>query len=154
MRLSIITNPGEKYGPCDSCHHDECMELREIAITTCHLCSQAVGFKRPYCYDADRRPVHFSCFASEVDKQAVLLGVRTEEIPAPCAPAPFTFDKATAAKLLNISESTINELMAAGELSRVKIGTRVVFTPAMLTDLIKRKSIEARPRPKRLRVVS
>lgn len=139
MRLLILTPPGEKYGPCRTCAHDECDELRQVAASQCHLCGSLVGYNRALCYDADKRPVHFACLAVEVDRHALLLGLKSEEVRTPLAP--LTYDKPTAAKLLNLSESTINELIASGELSRVKVGTRVTFTPQMLTAFIQRKSL-------------
>lgn len=150
MKLLILTRPGEKHGPCDQCRHEECAEQRDLAATICHCCRDLIGFHRAYCFDADRRPVHFACLASEIAKHAQLLGVETEETVTPIKP--LLYDKPTAATLLNISETTINELMSAGELSRVKIGVRCLFTPQMLTDLINRKAIWSKP--DRLRAVS
>lgn len=142
MKLLILTRPGEKHGPCDQCRHDECIEQRELASTVCHCCQDLIGFHRAFCFDADRRPVHFACLGSEIERHARLLGIEAETVTTPTAP--LLYDKPAAAKLLNISETSINELMSAGELSRVKIGVRVLFTPQMLTDLINRKTILAK----------
>lgn len=150
MRLTILTRPGEKHGPCEQCRHDQCAEQRELASTVCHCCQDLIGFHRAFCFDADRRPVHFACLSIEIERHARLLGIEAESVTTPTAP--LLYDKPAAAKLLNISESTISELMNAGELSRVKIGVRVLFTPKMLTDLITRKTILATP--DRLRAVS
>lgn len=150
MRLLILTRPGEKHGPCQQCQHHECAEQRELAASACHCCQDLIGFHRAYCFDADGRPVHYACLALEIERHAQLLGIKTETVMTPTAP--LLYDKPTAAQLLNISESTISELMNAGELSRVKIGVRVLFTPKMLTDLITRKTILAKQ--DRLRAVS
>ena len=150
MRLLILTRPGEKHGPCQHCQHRECAEQRELVATVCHCCQDVIGFHRAYCFDVDGRPVHFACLQSEIERHAQLLGIAAETVTTPAAP--LLYDKPTAAQLLNISESTIHELMNAGELSRVKIGVRVLFTPKMLTDLITRKTVLAKQ--DRLRAVS
>ncbi len=150
MRLSILTAPGEKHGPCEHCRHDECADQRELASTVCHCCQDLIGFNRAFCFDADRRPVHFACLSIEIERHARLLGIEAQTVTTPTAP--LLYDKPTAAQMLNISESTISELMNAGELSRVKIGVRVLFTPKMLADLITRKTILAKQ--DRLRAVS
>jgi len=102
MRLTILTRPGEKHGPCEQCRHDECAEQRELASTVCHCCQDLIGFHRAFCFDADRRPVHFACLSIEIERHARLLGIEAETVTTPIAP--LLYDKPAAAKLLNISE--------------------------------------------------
>lgn len=154
MRFIIIIEPGEKYGPCIDCKHDECCQLREIAAVICHLCGALIGFRQAFCYDADHRQVHFICLAAEVAKQALMLGVKHEEAITPLSP--ICYDKATAAKLLCIGVSTLDSLIADNEISRIKVGTRVSFLPQHLIDFIKRREVRCKHEDGRnhLRVVS
>lgn len=142
MRFIIIIEPGEKYGPCRDCHHDECRQLREIAAVICHLCGSLIGYRRAYCLDADLRQVHFTCLAVEVTKQALMLGVKHEEAITPLSP--ICYDKATAAKLLCLGVSTLDSLIADNEISRIKVGTRVSFLPQHLIDFIKRREVRCK----------
>jgi hypothetical protein len=142
MRFLIITAPGEKYGPCQSCSHDECAAVRELASATCHLCQDLVGFGRAYCYDADFRPVHYVCLAMEIERQGVTLGVKVEPVSTPLYPV--TYDKETAARLLNMGVSTLDSYVTADEISRIKIGNRVTFTPQFLIEFLNRHAVRSK----------
>ena len=139
MRFMIITSPGRAYGVCDSCDHEECHRLREIAMTACHLCQSLISFNRAYCYDADLRPVHYACLHAEVWRQSAMLGVNVEKVVTPITP--LVYDKRTAAQLLNIGQSSLDALLAADEISRVKIGARITFLPQHLISFLRRRTV-------------
>lgn len=142
MRFMIIVKPGDQYGVCASCDHDECRRLREIALTECHLCQSPISFNRAYVYDADLRPVHYACLHAEVWRQAAILGVEHEKVVTPITP--LVYDKRTAAELLSIGQSTLDALVSSDEISRVKIGARVAFLPQHLISFIQRRVVRCK----------
>lgn len=149
----IIVKPGEQYGICASCNHDECRRLRELAQTNCHLCQSLISFNRAYCYDADLRPVHYVCLHAEVWRQAAMLGAGIEKVVTPISP--LLYDRRTAAQLLNIGQSTLDQFVADDQISRVKIGTRVAFLPQHLISFIQRRVETCKyDRESKLRVVN
>jgi hypothetical protein len=153
VRFMIIVKPGEQYGVCALCNHDECRRLREIALTACHLCQSPISFNRAYCYDADLRPVHYACLHAEVGRQSAMLGVEHEKAVTPVTP--LLYDRSTAAELLNIGQSTLDAFVASDEISRVKIGTRVAFLPQHLISFIQRRVVRCKhDRENKLRAVN
>jgi hypothetical protein len=139
MRFLIITTPGEPHGPCESCDHPECGAMRVLASEVCNLCRALIGFGRAYCYDADLRPVHHECLPAEIARQAAVLGVKLEQTFTPLYPV--TYDKETAARLLNMGVSTLDSLVAADQISRIKVGNRISFTPQFLVDFLRRHAV-------------
>lgn len=141
MRFIFIAQPGQQYGPCEQCDHYECRRARQIALSPCHLCTQSIGFGRAYCFDADERPVHFVCLATEIKRQAQTLNLADEAV---LPPPPLVYDRPTAAKLLAIGVSTLDALVAQDQISRCRVGSRITFLPQHLTDFLKRREQRCR----------
>ena len=132
--MPLIASPGQRHGPCRSCTHDKCAEARAITQTICHLCGDAIGFDRGYCFEdyQDNRPVHIACLAAHED-QASRPRLR-----------PLVYTKADAAALLGIGESTLSEYQSRGEIAYIKLGTRTLFRPEHLTAFLNRFTLEPR----------
>lgn len=137
--MNSILSPGQKYGPCKSCNHDRCNQSRELASSTCHLCADLIGYDRAYCFDSDLRAVHFSCLAQEIDQQNIKTGLGNSSEKR------LVYNKAEAAQLLQIGESTLSEYMNRGEIAYLKLGVRVLFKPDHLTSFLDRFEVQVRP---------
>jgi len=46
--------------------------------------------------------------------------------------------------LLGIGESTLNEILARGEIDYIKIGTRVLFRPQFLINFLEKHTVNSR----------
>lgn len=136
--MFVIATPGKPYGPCLSCAHEACLRQTEIAASSCYLCGQVIGYRIAFCCDLDGRPVHLDCATHEYRRQADAAGIERSSL---VTVRPICFNKQEAAELLRIGIGTINDLISSDEISRTKIGTRVVFTPEQLTSFLKRCEI-------------
>lgn len=140
--MFVIATPGSKYGPCQKCAHAACLRQVEIATSICYLCSQMIGYRTAFCCDADSRTVHLACANAEVQRQCDLAGIA--QVRAVTTNRPLVFNKQEAAEILRIGVSTINEMIANDQISRVKIGTRILFTPEQLLSFLKRREVLCR----------
>jgi len=49
MNLSLIPQPGRKFGPClEPCIHRDCRQNRNIAESVCPLCGGGIGFEEEF----------------------------------------------------------------------------------------------------------
>lgn len=135
--MFLIATPGSKYGPCPQCEHPTCDRQRQIAVSACYLCCQVVGYRVPFCCDLDGRPVHLECARQET--QSTAHDAR-----------PMVFNKTEAAELLRISEATLNDLIYHNQISRTKIGARVVFTSDQLRSFLRRCEIRCSAEEQRI----
>lgn len=65
--MAAISNPapGTEYGPCiEPCAHGDCRNIRDEASAPCTICSEPIGYDRPFYvdrYDGPARFKHFDC---------------------------------------------------------------------------------------------
>jgi hypothetical protein len=64
MAASATPAPGTQYGPCaEPCEHRSCECSRREAAALCRICTQRVGYGRPWYATIDNIPgaVHADC---------------------------------------------------------------------------------------------
>ncbi len=64
MAASVIPPISTKEGPCSSCKHTDCQELRAMASSHCSICDEIIGYGRRFYYDKDAL-VHASCLEDQ-----------------------------------------------------------------------------------------
>ncbi len=55
-----IAAPGTEEGPCKSCGHIKCNELRKIARSICQICKKPIGYEKPF-REFEERFFHVEC---------------------------------------------------------------------------------------------
>lgn len=123
----VLVEPGKPHGPCgETCTHGSCQQATVLARTRCHLCSQVIGWGRPFGFDYDQRAVHAQCLLAE---------------SAPVSVSPLVHTRGDVLQLLQISESTLSDLLSRRLIEHVRIGTRVMFTPQQLQNFLARHTV-------------
>jgi excisionase family DNA binding protein len=69
-------------------------------------------------------------------------------------PERLTMNIAEFAERVGVSTSTINRLLAAGQVSCVRVASRVLFTETHVEELLKKFEVRAREPKGRIRVVN
>lgn len=124
----VVTEPGKPHGPCrETCTHVSCQRARDFARSCCHLCGQVIGFNQAFGFDGDQRAVHATCLVTDS-------GTTVHS-------SPLVYTRSEALQLLQISESTLSDLLSRRLIEHVRIGTRVLFTPQQLHDFLTRHTV-------------
>lgn len=75
MAYSVIQLPGSVHGPCLSCNHRDCRQMKATADIVCKICDHDIGYKQEFTEDKDLGVVHFWCLAGQVEKERSLASV-------------------------------------------------------------------------------
>lgn len=69
MAPSEFSKPGTEFGPCEekTCGHTDCAEIWQMVEKLCPLCSDAIGFERPFIHFKPNGLVHYSCALEQVE---------------------------------------------------------------------------------------
>lgn len=94
MAWTVVQEPGSRLGPCESCSHTDCGDLRALAASCCPGCSKPIGYGEPYTSDpfvdrcvheaaalSEARWWHFGCAQDAVEDKVKTM-VSTALAPA------------------------------------------------------------------------